>query len=91
LAATFLYLYITSLLVPTTLTNKPNTMDILEQVAEIRAKKAMVDGREEGIIEAKHAIVKKMLLETELSEEKIASLADVPVGVVKKMKKDIRK
>jgi predicted transposase YdaD len=66
-------------------------MDILEQVAEIRAKKAMVDGREEGIIEAKYAIVKKMLLETELSEEKIASLADVSVDVVKKMKKDIRK
>ena len=73
------------------ITNKPNTMDIIEQVAVIREEKAMVVGREEGIIEAKHGVVKKMLLETNFSEEKIASLADVSVNVVKEMKKGIAK
>ena len=65
------------------ITNKPNTMDIIEQVAEIRKK--------EGIMEARQTMVEKLVAETDFSEEKIASLADVSVDVVKKIKKGIRK
>jgi predicted transposase YdaD len=69
------------------MTNKLNTMDIIEQVAEIREKK----GREEGIVEARHTMVEKLLKETSFSEEKIASLADVSIDVVKEMKKGVHK
>jgi hypothetical protein len=62
-------------------------MDILEKVAEIRAKKS----REEGIVEGRHAVVKKLVTETNLSEEKIASLADVSVDAAKKIKKSMHK
>jgi len=70
-----------------TITNKPNTMDIIEQVAEIREKK----GREEGIVEARHTMVEKLLKETSFSEAKIASLADISIDVVKEMKKGVHK
>ena len=64
------------------ITGKPNTMGIIEQVAEMRAEKAKV--------ETKQAIVINLLKETKFSEKKIASIADLPIEAVQEMKKGLR-
>jgi flagellar biosynthesis/type III secretory pathway protein FliH len=61
-------------------------MDIFEQVAEWRYE----DGKEEGLKEGKENSVKVFLANTEFSPEKIASLVDVPLALVKKIKKEMR-
>jgi hypothetical protein len=65
------------------ITNKPNTMDILEQVAEIRA--------EIRVEERNREIAENLLRETDLSVEKVASVAKVPVEDVLEIKESLRK
>jgi hypothetical protein len=60
------------------ITGKPNTMDIIEQVAEIRVE------------EAQEKAVNAFLSNTEFSVEKIAQLLDVPVSFVKKVKENLQ-
>jgi len=67
------------------LTGKKNTMDIIEQVAQIRAEEALEKGREEGNEKA----VKLLLANTEFSADKIAELVGVPVSFVKKVKENL--
>jgi hypothetical protein len=57
------------------ITNKPNTMDIIEQVAEIREKKVLEKS------------VAAFLANTEFSVEKIAELTGAPLAFVEKIKK----
>ena len=68
------------------ITGKSNTMDILEQVAEIRAELSAKKAK----VETKQTIVLNLLRETKFSESKIASIADLPVEAVRKMKKTLR-
>ena len=64
------------------ITDKKNTMDIFEQVAEWRFQ----DGLEQGDEKA----VKVLLANTEFSVEKIASLVDVSIPFVEKIKKELQ-
>jgi len=61
---------------------KTNSMDIFEQVAEMRAEEARTEEREN--------FTKKLLAETELSPEKIASLAGVSLSLVEKIKESLQ-
>ena len=64
------------------LTGKPNTMDIIEQVAEIRAEEARKAAEQAGDKKA----VKLLLSNTEFSIDKIAELVGVPVSFAKKVR-----
>jgi hypothetical protein len=68
------------------ITGKTNTMDIFEQVAEWRR----LDGIEEGIEKGKENSIRLFLANTEFSPEKIASLVEVPLALVEKIKKEMR-
>jgi hypothetical protein len=59
---------------------RKNAMGYFEQLAQIR--------REEVLEEGKENFVRNLLAKTEFSAEKIAELADVPVALVKKVKKE---
>ena len=61
------------------ITNKSNTMDILEQVAEIRAEQRAEE------------IAKNLLRETDFPVEKVAALAEVPVKIVMEIKESLHK
>jgi len=60
-------------------TGKENTMDIFEQVAELKVE------------EKSWQVVSNLLKETEFSMDKIASLAGVTVNFVKEVKKSLKK
>jgi predicted transposase YdaD len=62
------------------ITGKRNTMDIFEQVAEMR--------KEEGKREMTRKFVENLLVNTRHSIQKIAELADVKVSFVKRVKKE---
>jgi hypothetical protein len=62
------------------ITQKKNTMDIFEQVAEVRY--------EEAVQKASRLFVENLLKETTFSQTKIASLANVTLSFVRKVKKD---
>lgn len=64
------------------LTGKIYTMGIIEQVAELRAEER-AEQREKEVSET---FVKRLLTETELSLDKIASLTSVPISTVEKIK-----
>lgn len=64
------------------ITGKKNTMDIFEQVAELRA--------EEALERERRIFVKNLLSGTRFSVEKIAALANVPVEFVSKIKKRMK-
>ena len=68
------------------LTGKKNTMDIFEQVAQMKIEEAREEGLKEGLQEgekgAKEKFVCDLLAETEFSDEKIASLTRVSVALV---------
>jgi hypothetical protein len=64
------------------ITGKRNTMDIFEQVAEMK--------RQEGLEEGLEKSVRLFLANTEFSLEKIASVVKVPVALVKKLAKEVR-
>jgi flagellar biosynthesis/type III secretory pathway protein FliH len=70
-------------------------MGIIEQIQEIRYKEAEEKGMEKGILEglqkAKHEMVKNVLQQTEFSDDKIASLANVSVAFVEKARQDLNK
>jgi hypothetical protein len=61
------------------ITEKKNTMDIFEQVAEMKVE------------EKSWLVVSNLLTDTAFSVEKIASLADVSIDFVKEVKKSIKK
>ncbi|MDO6431771.1 hypothetical protein Q4E93_14295 [Flavitalea sp. BT771] len=67
------------------ITGKTHTMGIIEQVAEMRAEMKASKAR----TEERETIVKRLLSETELSPEKIASLAGVSIDTVEKIKKSL--
>jgi hypothetical protein len=58
-------------------------MGIIEQVAQMKAEEA----RAEGVESTTRLIAENLLRETKLSDEKIASLSNVSVRVIKKIKK----
>jgi hypothetical protein len=72
------------------LSGKRNTMGIIEQVAEIRAGKALEKGREEGRTEEKTQVVRRLLADKEFSNARIASIAGVSVAFVEKVKKNTK-
>jgi hypothetical protein len=65
---------------------KSNTMGIIEQLAEIRAKESLEKGLEIGRNEEREKSVKAWLDNTNFSIEKIASILDVPIAFVEDVK-----
>ncbi|HEY4064135.1 MAG TPA: hypothetical protein VGM30_19650 [Puia sp.] len=81
------------------------TMGIIEQMHEIKRQEGVEEGRREGIQEGRREgiqkgiqegiqkglenAVQKLLVNTELSSEEIAKLVEVPVTLVKKIKKEL--
>ena len=72
------------------ITGKINTMDIFEQVAEMKRQEGLEEGRQEGLEEGLERSVRALLAKTEFSVEKIASLIGVPVTFVSKLAKEVR-
>ena len=70
-----------------------NTMDIFEQVAEIRHEEGLQEGRKvgrkEGAQQTKRLVVENMIKNSKLSLNEMASLADVSLSFVKKVKKEL--
>jgi hypothetical protein len=66
-------------------TGKTDTMGIIEQLAEIRKQ----EGRAEGAEEATQRIVRNLLMESDFPLEKIASLANVSLESVRKIKEKL--
>jgi len=62
--------------------DKAKSMGIFEQLAEIQ--------REEGRVKERQKVVKRLLTKTELSMRTIASVADVSIYYVQKVKKGLR-
>jgi len=58
------------------------TMGIIEQMHEVK--------RQEGIQEGLESAVRKLLVNTEFSPEEIAKVVEVPVVLVKKIKKELK-
>jgi flagellar biosynthesis/type III secretory pathway protein FliH len=75
------------------LSNKKNTMTVIEQLAEIRAEEAMAEGIEKGLAEGRamerEKAIRLFLTNTEFSVEKIAELLEAPIALVKKIKKEL--
>jgi hypothetical protein len=77
---------------------KKNFMGIAEHLAELRATEALKvgiekgreEGREEGKENASRTFVENLLKDGLYTQEKIASLADVSLAFVKKVKKEQR-
>ena len=76
------------------ITGKKNTMDIFEQVAEIRAQEGLEqgleqgrkEGRKEGEERATKKFVENLLKNYEIDEKEVASITGVTVTFVKKVK-----
>jgi hypothetical protein len=66
------------------ITGKRNTMDIFEQVAEMKRQEGLEEGLEKSVR------VLELLANTEYSVEKIASLIGVPVKFASKLAKEVR-
>jgi predicted XRE-type DNA-binding protein len=66
-------------------TGKENTMGIIEQLAEIKAEEA----RAEALENASRLFVENLLKQSDFSQAKIASLANVSLSFVKKVKKGL--
>ena len=68
-------------------------MDIFEQVAEIRHEEGLQEGRKvgrkEGAQQTKRLVVENMIKNSKLSLNEMASLADVSLSFVKKVKKEL--
>jgi hypothetical protein len=71
-------------------TGKKNTMDIFEQVAEWTRLDGIEEGMEKGRSAEKENSVRLFLANTEFSPEKIASLVEVPLALVEKIKNEMR-
>jgi hypothetical protein len=72
------------------LTGKKKTMDIFEQVKQMKIEEARQEGVQEGEKGAKEVFVRSLLAETEFSDEKIASLTRVSVRLVASIRKKLR-
>ena len=72
------------------ITGKENTMDIFEQVAEMRWEEGKEEGLKEGRAAEKERSVRLFLASTDFSVEKIAELHKVRVSYVKKLSKEVR-
>jgi hypothetical protein len=80
------------------ITGKKNTMDIFEQVREMKEqeliqkgrRKGLKEGRQKGLEEGVEKSVRALLANTEFSETKIATLVGVSIAFVKKLSKEIR-
>lgn len=84
------------------ITGKPNTMDIFEQVAEIRhqegleeglakgIEKGLAKGLEKGRVQGREELVRTMLEKTEFSEEYISSTFSIPIKLVRRLSKEVR-
>lgn len=72
------------------ITGKISTMGIIEQLAEIKAEEARIDEREKTRQADARKFVENLLSNTEFSLEKIASLTDVPIAFVEKVKESLR-
>jgi hypothetical protein len=68
------------------ITGKKNFMDIFQQVEEMKRE----EGREEGLKEGMEKSVRVLLANTDFSPEKIASLVEVPLTLVKKIQREMR-
>ncbi len=68
------------------LTGQKNTMDIFEQIAEMKRE----EGLKEGQKEAREAVVRNLLASSELSDDKIASIAEVAVTTVAAIREQLR-
>jgi predicted transposase YdaD len=75
------------------ITGKKNTMDIFEQVAEWQKQDLREEGRnmglQEGLLKGQEQSVRNLLSNTKFSVEKIASLVEVPVDFVEKIKAEL--
>jgi len=69
-------------------------MDIFEQVAEWKRQELLEEGHRKGhrkgVKEVQEKSVRKLLANTEFSMEKIASLIEVPITLVRKLAKEVR-
>jgi predicted transposase YdaD len=66
------------------------TMGIIEQMHEIKRQEGVEEGRREGIQEGLENAVRKLLVNTEFSPEEIANVVEVPLALVKKIKKELK-
>ena len=75
------------------ITEKRNTMDIFEQVAEIRHEEGLQEGRKlgrkEGAQQTKRIVVENLLKNPKLSLNEMAAIAEVSLSFVKKVKKEL--
>jgi hypothetical protein len=75
------------------ITGKKNTMDIFEQVAEMRHEEGVQEGLEKGLQKGaqKNArvVVENLLRKYDMSQNEIASVANVSLSFVKKVKKEL--
>jgi hypothetical protein len=60
-------------------------MGIIEYLAEIKRQEAVEEGRRQGATKATRRVVKNLLKDSSFSLEKIASLVEAPLEVVKKV------
>ena len=69
------------------------TMGIIEYMHEIKRQEGVEEGRREGVQEGRREglenAVQKLLVNTEFSPEEIAKAVEVPVALVKKIKKEL--
>jgi predicted transposase YdaD len=65
------------------------TMGIIEQMHEIKRQEGIEEGRREGIQEGLENAVQKLLVNTALSPEEIAKVVEVPLSLVKKIKREL--
>jgi hypothetical protein len=72
------------------ITDKKDTMDIFEQVAEWRREEGIEEGLKKGLKEGLEKAVKVLLANTELPVEKIASEVGVPVSFVENIKNKLQ-
>jgi hypothetical protein len=72
------------------ITDKKNSMDIFEQVAEWRWEDGKEEGLKQGLEKGLEKAVKVLLANTEFSAEKIASEVGVSVSFVERVKKELQ-
>lgn len=70
---------------------KTNTMDIFDQLVEIKYQEGIEKGVKKGLQKGLRKAVRLFLTNTEFSPEKIAELVEVPVSFVERIKKDLKR
>jgi hypothetical protein len=72
------------------ITDKKNSMDIFEQVAEWRWEDGKEEGLKQGLEKGLEKAVRVLLANTEFSVEKISSEVGVSVSFVERVKKELQ-